>query len=119
MVTECVRSAGREPVAEGVLVHHQAHDEVEKIADVCLVLRSEIRMLDRDPLSALNQLTRPDEQEAADSAFVAKLRYQQTKIDQAPDTILVDAEVVAIIHAQQQWTDTPLKPRWAAGPSPK
>jgi hypothetical protein len=60
---------------------------------------SEIRMLDRDPLSALNRLTRPDEQEAADGAFVAKLRYQQTKIEQAPDTILVDAEVVAISEA--------------------
>ncbi|MFE3645661.1 tyrosine-type recombinase/integrase [Streptomyces sp. NPDC059169] len=80
---------------------------------------SEIRMLDRDPLSALNQLTRPDEQDAADGAFVARLRYQQTKIDQAPDTILVDAEVVAIIRAQQQWADTHLGPRWAAGSSPK
>lgn len=80
---------------------------------------SEIRMLDRDPLSALNQLTRPDEQDAADGAFVAKLRYQQTKIEQAPDTILVDAEVVAIIRAQQQWADTHLGPRWAAGVSPK
>lgn len=76
-------------------------------------------MLDRDPLSALNQLTRPDEQDAADGAFVAKLRYQQTKIEQAPDTILVDAEVVAIIRAQQQWADTHLGPRWAAGASPK
>ncbi|MEW2114114.1 DUF6262 family protein [Streptomyces sp. NPDC005474] len=80
---------------------------------------SEIRMLDRDPLSALNQLTRPDEQDAADGAFVAKLRYQQTKIEQAPDNILVDAEVVAIIRAQQQWADTHLGPRWAAGASPK
>ena len=34
--------------------------------------------------------------------FVAKLRYQQTKIDGAPDTILVDAETVAIIEAQQR-----------------
>ena len=36
-------------------------------------------------------------------AFVARLRYQQTKIGGAPDTILVDAEIVAIIRAQQDW----------------
>ena len=36
-------------------------------------------------------------------AFVARLRYQQTKIDGAPDTILVDAEIVAIIQAQREW----------------
>jgi hypothetical protein len=43
-------------------------------------------------------------------ALAAKLRYQQTKIDGAPDTVLVDAEVVAIIRAQQEWAD-----RWRAG----
>ena len=36
-------------------------------------------------------------------AFVAKLRYQQTKIDQAPNTIFVDEEIVAIIRSQQHW----------------
>ncbi|MGW3661062.1 tyrosine-type recombinase/integrase [Streptomyces sp. NPDC005151] len=80
---------------------------------------SEIRMLDCDPLFALDRLTPPDEQEVADGAFVAKLRYQQTKIEQAPDTILVDTEIVAIIRAQQQWADTHLGPRWAEGASPK
>ena len=39
-------------------------------------------------------------------AMTARLRYQQTKIDGAPDTILVDAEIVAIIRA------------WRNGPSP-
>lgn len=34
---------------------------------------------------------------------MAKLRYQQTKIDGAPNTILVDRDVVAIICAQQAW----------------
>ncbi|OMI35823.1 hypothetical protein [Streptomyces sparsogenes] len=47
---------------------------------------SEVRMLDRDPLSALNQLTRPAEQDAVDGASVARLRYQQTKIEQAGAT---------------------------------
>lgn len=60
MLPECVRRAGRESVAEGALVDHQAHDEVEKIADVCLVLRrpaqerdAETRLLDE----GLNALT--------------------------------------------------------------
>lgn len=34
---------------------------------------------------------------------VAKLRYQQTKIDGAPDTIFVDEEVIGIIAEQQKW----------------
>ena len=33
---------------------------------------------------------------------VARFHYAQTKIDRAPDTILVDAEVVAVIEEQQQ-----------------
>ncbi|MCX4750313.1 tyrosine-type recombinase/integrase [Kitasatospora sp. NBC_01287] len=80
---------------------------------------SEVRMLDRDPLFALDQLTRPDGQEAEDGAFVAKLRYQQTKIEQAPDSILVDAEIVTIITGQRQWADAHLGPRWATGVTPK
>ena len=36
-------------------------------------------------------------------ALVAKLRYQQTKIDDAPNTIFVDEEIVAIIRSQQHW----------------
>jgi hypothetical protein len=55
---------------------------------------SEIRMLDCDPL---DQLTQPVGQDAADRVFVVKLRYHQTKIEQAPDDILVDAEIVAIV----------------------
>jgi integrase len=60
---------------------------------------SEICMLDHDPLLPLN---RPSAS-TADEGFVARLRYQQTKIDGAPDTILVDPEIVAIIQAQQLW----------------
>ena len=78
---------------------------------------SEIRMLDREPLLPLDRLcgsTGP-----ADGAFVAKLRYQQTKIEQAPDTVLVDAEIVAIIDEQRRWADQHLGPRWAQGVTPK
>jgi integrase len=39
---------------------------------------------------------------AADGEQVARFRYAQSKIDRAPDTILVDAEVVAVIEEQQQ-----------------
>jgi integrase len=38
---------------------------------------------------------------AADGDQVARFRYAQSKIDQAPDTILVDAEVVAVINEQR------------------
>jgi len=41
--------------------------------------------------------------EAAQGKEIARFRYAQTKIDIAPDTILVDSEVVAIIEEQQQW----------------
>ena len=41
--------------------------------------------------------------EAAQGEQIARFRYAQTKIDIAPDTILVDSEVVAIIEEQQQW----------------
>jgi integrase len=80
---------------------------------------SEIRMLDRDPLLPLDPITPPGGQDAAEDAFVARLRYQQTKIDDAPDTMPVDAEIVAIIREQQQWADDRLAPHWAAGVTPR
>ena len=61
---------------------------------------SELRLLDFDCLLPLQSLPDHDGEEGA---LVAKLRYQQTKIDGAPDTIFVDSEVVEIIRAQQQW----------------
>ena len=60
---------------------------------------NELCMLDHDPLSMLDCPSGNQDR----GAFVARLRYQQTKIDGAPDTILVDAEVVAIIQAQRDW----------------
>jgi len=41
--------------------------------------------------------------DAAERDAVARFRYGQSKIDAAPDTILVDAETVAVIEEQQQW----------------
>jgi hypothetical protein len=63
---------------------------------------SELLLLDFDPLLPIVGLA-ADANESDRDAVVAKLRFQQTKIDGAPDTIFVDQEVVAIIRAQQQW----------------
>ena len=43
---------------------------------------------------------------------VARLRYQQTKIDGAPETILVGPDVVQIIREQQAW----VREHWRLGP---
>jgi integrase len=77
---------------------------------------SEILLLDPDPL-----LTLAADPAAAPEpgAMVARLRYQQTKIDGAPDTILVDAEVVSIIRAQQEWAATWLHEHAAPGVRPR
>ena len=73
-------------------------------------------MLDADPLLPLA----PGPQPAAEpGALTARLRYQQTKIDGAPDTILVDAEIVAIIRAQQEWAAAWLDARAAPGARPR
>ena len=78
---------------------------------------NEICLLDRDPLLPVST---PGPAASDDrDAFAAKLRYQQTKIDGAPDTVLVDAEVVAIIRAQQEWADRWLAGHAAAGVRPK
>jgi hypothetical protein len=78
---------------------------------------SEILLLDRDPLLPLNM---PAAAPADDpGAFTARLRYQQTKIDGAPDTILVDQEIIAIIRAQQAWADRFLDGQIPPGASAK
>jgi integrase len=77
---------------------------------------NEILMLDRDPLTAVPGTPAGA---AGPGAFTARLRYQQTKIDGAPDTILVDAEIVAIIRAQQEWASGHFTARGAPGKIPK
>lgn len=83
---------------------------------------SEICMLDRDPLQPLSP-TVASQDDPNDSgraqAPVAKLRYQQTKIDGAPNTVLVHAEVVAIIRAQQEWVARYFAEHGAPGKTPK
>jgi hypothetical protein len=65
-------------------------------------------------------LTAGDDDSGPD-AIVAKLRFQQTKIEGAPNTIFVDAEIVAIIKAQQQWVHAHVKAllRDPAAPPPR
>lgn len=63
---------------------------------------SELLMLDPNPIIPVTASTK-------DGGRVAKLRYQQTKIEGAPDTIFVDQEVVEIIAEQQRWLAEYLK----------
>lgn len=89
-----------QPVVEGGLGDPQAMRLLMLLATTGRRI-SELRMLDFDPLLPLHHAT-VDEDSNGDG-LVAKLRYQQTKIDGAPDTILIDADTVAVIRAQQQW----------------
>lgn len=61
---------------------------------------NEVLLLDRDPLIPLAGLSATA---GGEGAFVARLRYAQTKIDNAPDTIPVEADVVGIVREQQEW----------------
>lgn len=61
----------------------------------------EILMMDFDPLEPILGTTRSGDPD--DAGFVARLRYQQTKVDSdSTPTIPVDAEIVTIIRAQQK-----------------
>lgn len=64
---------------------------------------SEILMLDFDPLTAISSI---EADPAEESQFVARLRYQQTKIDGIDPTILVEQAIVNIITEQQRWHRT-------------
>jgi len=62
---------------------------------------NEILLMDYEPIEPL---IAADAASGADpDAFVARLRYQQTKIDGAPNRILVEQAVVNIVREQQAW----------------
>ena len=61
---------------------------------------SEIRTCAFDCLSPVPK--RPGHRRRA-TTEVARFHYAQSKIDSAPDHILVDCEVAAVIHEQQHW----------------
>jgi hypothetical protein len=60
---------------------------------------SEIRTCEFDCLSAVPGRS----VQATDGQEVLRFRYAQSKIDIAPDSILVDREVAAVIEEQQRW----------------
>ncbi|MFN6554762.1 tyrosine-type recombinase/integrase [Mycolicibacterium septicum] len=64
---------------------------------------SEILMLDFSPLQAIPGHDRPAGAGDDPDGFVAKLRYQQTKVDGVIPTILVEQAVVNVIAEQQDW----------------
>ncbi len=70
---------------------------------------SEILMMDFDPLTDVPGLDAP---EVPEGGMVARLRYQQTKIEGAPSAILVGADVTQIIGEQQAW----VREQWNLGP---
>ncbi len=102
------------PAAEGGLGDEQAMRILMLLARTGRRV-SEICLLDRDPLLPLGPAASP----AGTSGLTARLRYQQTKIEGAPDTIPVDDEIVAIIRAQQQWADQFLAASQSPVTSPK
>jgi integrase len=60
---------------------------------------SEIRTCDADCIEPVTDAAIA----AADGEQVARFRYAQSKIDNAPDSILVDREVTTIIDEQRRW----------------
>jgi integrase len=70
---------------------------------------SEVLLMDFGPLARVPGI---DPAAVADGAMAARLRYQQTKVDGAPMTVLVGADVVQIIREQQEW----VRQRWNLGP---
>ncbi|MGH3305619.1 MAG: tyrosine-type recombinase/integrase [Streptosporangiaceae bacterium] len=61
---------------------------------------AEVLLMDFEPLTAIPGV---DPATVAGGGMVARLRYQQTKVDGAPLTILVGADVVQIIGEQQDY----------------
>jgi len=102
-MAQVMRHAGRlgAPTQEGGIGDEQA------MRILMLLARTgrragELLLLDFDCLLPIPGLA-AQEHDSGPAAVVAKLRFQQTKIEGAPNTIFVDSEVVAIVRAQQQW----------------
>ncbi|MCD9145870.1 tyrosine-type recombinase/integrase [Streptomyces albireticuli] len=72
---------------------------------------NEVAMLDFDPLIAI-PFADPD-------GHVARLRYQQTKIDTGDPTILVDQEIVDLIRQQQGYARNFMAEQGRPGVEPK
>ncbi|MGH3815879.1 MAG: tyrosine-type recombinase/integrase [Pseudonocardiaceae bacterium] len=91
------RGGGEEVVAHGL-------DDPQAMRMILLQIltgrrASEIRTCEFDCLSAAPSRTVED----VEGDEVVRFRYAQSKIDIAPDSILVDREVAAVIEEQQCW----------------
>ncbi|WP_239396936.1 tyrosine-type recombinase/integrase [Frankia sp. CiP3] len=75
---------------------------------------NEILLMDHEPIEPIIGLTATDN--ADPDALVARLRYQQTKIDGTPNTILVEQAVVNIVREQQQWLHDHILPTITTSP---
>jgi integrase len=107
------------PSAEGGIGDEQAMRIVMLLARTGRRV-GELLLLDFDCLLPIPGLTAEDHDGDAD-AIVAKLRFQQTKIEGAPNTIFIDAEIVAIIKEQQRWAHAHVRGlmRDSAAPPPR
>jgi integrase len=80
---------------------------------------NEVLLMDFDPLSPLPRGARGPA-EADTDGFVARMRYQQTKVEGGrPASIPADAEVVSIIRAQQAWARGFMASRGRPGQRPR
>jgi len=102
-MAQVMRHAGRlgAPAEEGGVGDEQAMRILMLLARTGR-RASELLLLDFDCLLPIPGIP-AHQHDASPDAVVARLRFQQTKIEGAPNTIFVDGEVVAIIRAQQQW----------------
>lgn len=81
---------------------------------------NEVLMMDFDPLEPFHRTTREKNESDGSEAFVARMRYQQTKIESTtPASIPVDAEIVSIIGAQQDFAREFLAKAGEPGRTPK
>lgn len=90
--------------------------DVQAFHVLMLLLRTgrranEILMMDFDPLEPITRARGSSVLGESDSVgFVARMRYQQTKVDSSiPSTIPVDEEIVTIIRAQQEHAKAMMK----------
>ena len=68
---------------------------------------SEILMIDFDPLTAIPGI---DPATVSDDDYIARLTYQQTKVDGVDNTILIDGTAVRLIREQQDYARTRVEP---------
>lgn len=101
-------------IAEGcdVLVRPRADGglgDIQAFHALMLLMRTgrrmnEVLLMDFDPIEPFHRTNRENNDSDNSEAFVARMRYQQTKIESTtPASIPVDAEIVAIINAQQRF----------------